>query len=138
MLQLALVLVRLWTAIYTRGMPEALRRTRRAEIESDLWESQHDRRPESDLGVASQMLLRLVRGVPDDLLWRLELMDLRSKRRRTGMWLTATAGVLLAFALWVGSAMAPATLPEPPNLMHFVAAPPPPPRPPPPPPPPPR
>jgi len=112
-------------------MPEALRQTRRAEIESDLWESQHERRPESDLGVAAQMWLRLVRGVPDDLLWRLELMDLRKRRRRTGIWLTATAGVLLAFAFWVGSAMAPAQLPLPPHLMHFVASPPPPPPPPP-------
>jgi hypothetical protein len=137
MLRLALALVRLWTALYTHGMPEALRQTRRAEIESDLWESQHDRRPESDRGMASQMILRLFRGIPDDCLWRLELMDLRSRRRRTGVWLAVTAGGLfLAFALWIGPAMTSATLPTPPNLMIFVAAPPPPPLPPPPPPPP--
>ena len=59
MLRLALALVRLWTTLYTSGMPRGLRETRRAEIESDLWESQHDRRPESDAGVAAQMLLRL-------------------------------------------------------------------------------
>src|SRR5262245_65960888 len=86
MLRLALALVRSWTALYTSGMPDGLRNARRAEIESDLWESQHDRRPESDLGVAVQMLVRLFRGLPDDLLWRVELMDLRSKRRRTGIW----------------------------------------------------
>src|SRR5437773_460071 len=107
MLRIALAVVRFWTTLYTGGMPHALRETRRAEIESDLWESQHDRRPESDLSVATQVVLRLVRGVPDDLLWRLELMDLRSRRRRTGMWLAATASVLLAATLWVASVMAP-------------------------------
>jgi hypothetical protein len=137
MLRLALAFVRVWTTLYTSGMPPGLRETRRAEIESDLWESQHDRRPESDASVATQMLLRLLRGVPDDLLWRLELIDLRSRRRHTGLWLTAAASILVAFSLWVGPAMMPAELPQPPNLMIFIAAPPPPPSPPPPPPPPP-
>jgi hypothetical protein len=137
MLRFVLGLVRFWTALYTSGMPDALREARRAEIESDLWESQHDRRPASDLRVGVQMLLRLVCGLPDDLLWRVELMDLRLKRRRTRIWVMATGGVLLWAALWVGTALAPATLPEPPNVMIFVAAAPPPPVPPPPPPPPP-
>jgi len=79
---------------------------------------------------------RLVRGVPDDLLWRVELMDLRIRRRRIGMWITATAGVALWAALWVGSALTPSTLPQPPRPMVFVAGPPPTPPPPPPPPPP--
>ena len=95
MLRFALTIVRVWTTLYTSGMPDGLRETRRAEIESDLWESQHDRRPESDLGVSGQILLRLLRGVPDDVLWRVELMDLRTRRRRFGMWITATAGVVL-------------------------------------------
>lgn len=137
MLRLVLGLARLWTALYTSGMPDGLRETRRAEIESDLWESRHDRRPQSDFSVAAQMALRLVRGVPDDLLWRAELMDLRSKRRRTGIWVSAIAAILLAISLWVGPVMMPSELPQPPNQPAFVAAPPPPPQPPPPPPPPP-
>jgi hypothetical protein len=137
MLRLAHGIVRFWTALYTSGMPDALRDARRAEIESDLWESQHDRRPASDVSVATQMLLRFVRGLPDDLLWRLELMDLRLKRRRTHIWVMATSGLLLWAALWVGTALAPAPLPEPPNQLIFVAAAPPPTPPPPPPPPPP-
>jgi len=137
MLRLAHGIVRFWTALYTSGMPDALRDARRAEIESDLWESQHDRRPASDVSVATQMLLRFVRGLPDDLLWRLELMDLRLKRRRIRIWVMATSGLVLWAALWVGTALAPAPLPEPPNQMIFVAAPPPIPPPPPPPPPPP-
>lgn len=136
MLRFALTIVRVWTTLYTSGMPDGLRETRRAEIESDLWESQHDRRPESDLGGGVQILLRLLRGVPDDLLWRVELMDLRTRRRRIGMWITATAGVALWAALWVGSALTPSTLPQPPRPMVFVAGPPPTPPPPPPPPPP--
>jgi hypothetical protein len=137
MLRLAHGLVRFWTTLYTSGMPDALRDARRAEIESDLWESRHDRRPASDVSVAAQMLLRLLRGLPDDLLWRLELMDLRLRRRRTRIWVMATSGIVLWAALWVGTALAPAPLPEPPNQMIFVAAPPPLPPPPPPPPPPP-
>jgi hypothetical protein len=137
MLRFALTIVRVWTTLYTSGMPDGLRETRRAEIESDLWESQHDRRPESNLGVGVQILLRLLRGIPDDLLWRVELMDLRRRRRRIGMWITATAGVVLWAALWVGSALTPSTLPQPPHPMVFVAGPPPAPPPPPPPPPPP-
>jgi hypothetical protein len=136
MLRFALTIVRVWTTFYTSGMPDGLRETRRAEIDSDLWESQHDRRPESDLGVGVQILLRLLRGVPDDLLWRVELMDLRTRRRRIGMWITATAGVVLWAALWVGSALTPSTLPQPPHPMVFAAGPPPTPPPPPPPPPP--
>jgi hypothetical protein len=131
-------LVRFWTTLYTSGMPDALREARRAEIESDLWESQHDRRPVSDFSVATQILLRLVRGLPDDLLWRIELMDLRLKRRRTRLWVMATSGILLWAALWVGTALAPAPLPEPPNMAFVAAAPPPLPPPPPPPPPPPQ
>jgi hypothetical protein len=137
MLRLAYGLVRFWTTLYTSGMPDALRDARRAEIESDLWESQHDRRPASDVSVGIHMLLRLVRGLPDDLLWRIELMDLRLKRRRTRIWVLATTGIVLWVALWVGTALAPAPLPEPPNQMIFVAVAPPPIPPPPPPPPPP-
>jgi uncharacterized protein (TIGR03435 family) len=61
----AVACVRGWTRIYTWGMPSAMRDRRRNEIESDLWESQ------SHVS-ASHILLRLVRGIPDDLGWRAE------------------------------------------------------------------
>jgi len=42
MLRLATALVRLWTRVFTLGMPDRVREWRRAEIESDLWEQAHD------------------------------------------------------------------------------------------------
>jgi hypothetical protein len=67
-LQLAIVLVRTWTHVYTWRLPDAIRESRRAEIESDLWESQHDRAD----GFASAFLVlaRLLVGIPDDVAWR--------------------------------------------------------------------
>jgi hypothetical protein len=55
---------RLWARLYTVGLPDDVKNTRRAEVESDVFESQ----------VTSpsflEGLLCLVGGVPDDLVWR--------------------------------------------------------------------
>jgi uncharacterized protein (TIGR03435 family) len=69
--RLAVALVRGWTRLYTWRMPPDLRDERRAEVESDLWESQSDA---AGPGVRAglQILLRLVIGIPDDLGWRVE------------------------------------------------------------------
>jgi uncharacterized protein (TIGR03435 family) len=64
--------VRVWTWLYTWRMPPASREMRRAEIESDLWESQSDATGGDGLGAALHILLRLLIGIPDDLGWRLE------------------------------------------------------------------
>ena len=68
-------LVRNWARVYTSGLPSEIREVRLAEIESDLWEHAHD----SELGrdapspfCALHALTRLLAGVPDDLLWRIE------------------------------------------------------------------
>ena len=68
-------LVRNWARVYTFGLNSEIREARRAEIESDLWEHAHD----SELGrdarspfCALHALIRLLAGVPDDLLWRIE------------------------------------------------------------------
>ena len=62
-------LVRLWTRVYTLGMSAHVRDARKSEIDCDLWEYQHDAdRPARPI----EMLLRLLLGMPDDLLWRLE------------------------------------------------------------------
>ena len=103
MLQWTLALVRAWTALYTVNMPRALADVRRAEILSDLWEYTHDPHRAGDLIAACHVLLRLIRGVPDDVLWRMELMDLRSRRRRTALWLTAATAALLVPLLWVNA-----------------------------------
>ncbi|HJU42562.1 MAG TPA: hypothetical protein VJ691_07085 [Vicinamibacterales bacterium] len=71
--KLAMVLVRCWTRLYTSGLPPELRTARRAEIDSDLWELEHDPDPVGKRGIASQILARLVVGLPDDLAWRMEV-----------------------------------------------------------------
>jgi hypothetical protein len=63
---LAVNCVRGWTWLYTWRMPPAFRETRRAEIDSDLWEFQGDGAGDHRLGSALHILLRLLIGIPDD------------------------------------------------------------------------
>jgi uncharacterized protein (TIGR03435 family) len=62
-------LVRLWTRVYTLGMPSSVRDPRLNEIECDLWECQHDADRKTN---AVEILTRLVLGVPHDVMWRFE------------------------------------------------------------------
>jgi hypothetical protein len=71
---------RSWVRLYTRGIPSDLRDARRAEIESDIWEH---RQAEP----AVSLLLRVILGVPADLVWRVEHRQgglLRRALRRMG------------------------------------------------------
>ena len=68
-LSFAVRLVQLWTRAYTLGMPADVRDERVSEIECDLWESRHDA---DRAATPIEMLVRLLLGIPDDLLWRLE------------------------------------------------------------------
>jgi uncharacterized protein (TIGR03435 family) len=70
-LRIAVACVRGWTWLYTSGLPPAARSARRAEIDSDLWESLTAQ--EGDAGVEAVLLfLRLLLGIPDDVGWRME------------------------------------------------------------------
>ncbi len=73
-------LVRGWVRLYTAGLPADLRDARREEIDADLWEQARDAalmaRPTNTL--RSQIALRLVLGVPADLLWRFDKATNRS------------------------------------------------------------
>lgn len=65
-------MTRHWVRLYTAGLPPEIRKVRREELESDLWEQEHeaaaaDGRPTK---TAMQVLHRLVRGIPADLCWR--------------------------------------------------------------------
>ena len=64
------MLVRFWTRAYTAGMQAPTRRRRCAEVESDIWESLHD--PNGALSQGIHILVRLARGAPADVVWRLE------------------------------------------------------------------
>lgn len=70
---LALQIVRAWTRLYTCGLRPTQQTARRAEIDSDLWELEHDPRVLERGSVAAQILTRLVAGIPDDLAWRLQI-----------------------------------------------------------------
>lgn len=74
-------LVRGWTWWYTSAVPADARERRRAEIESDLWESRHDSHAVHK--ASGRTLIRLVCGVPADLAWRSE--QLRACPRQTGV-----------------------------------------------------
>ena len=80
-------LTRVWVRYYTRGMPPEVRDTRRAEIESDLWEQAADARNSRASATALSVVDRLVGGIPADLSWRRQI-------RRDHPLLRSTAGTL--------------------------------------------
>jgi hypothetical protein len=114
----AAILVRAWTRIYTWGMDAERRHSRQAEIESDLWESEHD-----EVGAATrwpsslQTAARLVAGVPADVLWRLEYSCQWESpmRRRIAAAFIAVLGLFAAYALMLSSSLELPELPEAPR-----------------------
>ena len=67
-------IARSWVALYTLRLPLEIRESRRSEIDSDLWEqgwlAAH--RGDPALGTAIEVLSRMLLGIFDDLIWRLE------------------------------------------------------------------
>lgn len=89
---------RWWTRVYTAGLPLDLREARRAEVESDLWESVAD-------GARSRHILaRVALGLADDLTWSLTFMD--TTTRNTAGWSLGSLAVLGAAWLWLTQAPA--------------------------------
>jgi hypothetical protein len=113
LLRLAIGSVRAWTRTYTWSLPEAPRDARRAEVESDLWESAHD--PEMPAGsLICQMLVRLVAGMPDDLQWRFETNSANRARRMA--FLAGAAGILALLLIFILVSARQPSLPELPEL----------------------
>jgi cytochrome b6-f complex iron-sulfur subunit len=54
-----------WVRLYTLGLPAPVAGERRELIESDVWEQAHD-----EPGPAASIVLRVLLGAPDDLIWR--------------------------------------------------------------------
>jgi len=79
-------LVRWWVGLYTRGLPSDVRDGRREEIEADLWGQLEDATPSgrSDRSTASEIVTRLVLGLPADLTWRIALWADQYARPATG------------------------------------------------------
>ena len=129
--RVAAAAVRAWTRLYTCGLPDAPRQTRRDEIESDLWESTHDREADRD-GLAMQIWGRLLNGMFDDVRWRAAQIDgIGVYAWRVAVTLTLAA----LLGLWLTRAAAPPVWqPPPPPYQRgpLLIDPPPPPPPPPP------
>jgi len=73
-LTLTVGMARSWVTLYTLRLPLEIRVSRRSEIDSDLWEQQWlaSRRGDPALGTAIEVLCRMLLGIFDDLIWRLE------------------------------------------------------------------
>lgn len=76
-------LVRDWVWLYTLGLPRETRSDRRTEIDADVWDQTHAWAGPgaSTSGDASSVLLRSLRGMPADLLWR--FAEARTNRSST-------------------------------------------------------
>ena len=118
LLRVAATIVRIWTRAYTWRLPPALRESRRAEIESDLWESQRDPDRNRGLSPALHVIIRLLLGVPDDFQWRMSHASIGS--RPIAIALAAT--VVLVAALWVFDLGRARILPVPPPAPMFTSA----------------
>jgi TonB family protein len=126
-----MAVVRAWTRLYSCGVPRAVRAARREEIESDLWESEHDPDTGGHVRLAMCVLARMLAGIPDDVAWRLEHVTMNESARFRVALTGAAAG---AVAAWFAIGSIASQLPAPPGPPQFVAPAPPPPPPPPPPP----
>jgi hypothetical protein len=95
-----LALTRAWLRVYTCGAQPRLARARRTEIESDLWEMQHDADLGPPLRYACIALTRLITGIPDDIAWRFDCAaeDEQMIVRRV---FAFTAATLLVVSLWM-------------------------------------
>lgn len=116
--RVAIAAVRVWTRIYTWRLDPSLRDARRAEIDSDLWESQAAESRQTV--VAVQILGRLVLGVSDDLAWRIERSG--DRRRTAQRWMLVALGIsVMALCFWIALTARSVTLPAPPPAPTFVA-----------------
>jgi len=73
-LALTVGMARSWVVLYTLRLPQEIRASRRSEIDSDLWEQQWlaSRRGDPVFGTAIEVLFRMLLGILDDFMWRLE------------------------------------------------------------------
>lgn len=111
---LAAAAVRVWTRAYTAGLDPSVRESRRAEIDSDLWEHARVAREAAAAAprsVAGQMLARCLLGMAADLTWRSQTATRPSRlgmegvpmndRIRRNWWIPAPVILLGLSALFV-------------------------------------
>jgi hypothetical protein len=63
-------LVEAWVSFYTIGLPADIRKARRDEMRSEVWEHLTYARTEGS--PRGDILSRMARGIPEDILWRIQ------------------------------------------------------------------
>jgi hypothetical protein len=94
-------LVRGWVALYTLGLPDALRARRRGELAADLAEEAADAVRRAALtGLAGRRFVRLIMGMPADLAWRLlDAPAMAAELRVERAWVPPTRWILGLLAI---------------------------------------
>jgi hypothetical protein len=119
-------LVRAWTRLYTWRLPTVARDTRRAEIDSDLWEFANALNGRSGVIPALHVLARLALGAVDDLCWRASHVTVGVMPLRAAI--TVGVAAIAMLVAWVYAVAAPTPLPTPaPRVRVIEVFPPPPP-----------
>ena len=133
LLRITVVMVRLWTRVYTWRMDPEVRDRRRAEVESDLFEQLAAER--GDRFLPTSIIGRWLAGVHNDLMWRVEAEhESRDVMRRIAL---SGVTVCIVAGLWGLFGLLSAPPPDPPEAprfrshLEFRPMPPPPPPPPP-------
>jgi hypothetical protein len=93
-------IVRGWVDLYTRGLPDDVRHTRRDEIDDDLW-CEHEETVaagRSANGLQRSLALRLVLGIPSDVSWRFAVLDAKAASQLNEGSNTRTLGAVAIFA----------------------------------------
>jgi hypothetical protein len=98
-LSVVIGLTRSWLRRYTRHVPQPLAEARRLEIESDIWDMQHDDDLRSNWRRSWIAAVRLFNGMPDDIAWQFEHAppDQQMLVRRL---FAVTAAALMVLSLW--------------------------------------
>lgn len=73
-----------WVSAYTAGLPAEVRDRRRGEVASDMWEHarEADTRGHGERSFRAHVLLRLLFGMPADVIWRMEQEWLAARKGR--------------------------------------------------------
>jgi hypothetical protein len=116
-------LVRSWTWLYTCGLPTAVRHFRRAEIESDLWEFFHDPDRVESVSSSAHLVVRLLRGVPDDLTWRAEHVAAGHQTLAFRLFVATLVAAVTGTAAFMFDIMRARQLPKPPPITRHFAYP---------------